>query len=65
MVTPIRAPALSPPVACWSTVFSLEPQAAMAAVRTTAVATAANRVYASTDSFRGIGYQKSAQRGWP
>ena len=44
MVTPISAPALSPPVACWSTVFSLEPQAARAAVRTTAVAAAANRV---------------------
>ena len=46
MVTPISAPALSPaPDACWSTVFSLEPQAARAAVKTIAVAAAANRVY--------------------
>jgi hypothetical protein len=40
MVTPIRAPLVSPAEAALSAVFWLEPQAARAAVRTTAEATA-------------------------
>src|SRR4051794_2036603 len=40
MVTPIRAPLVSPAEAVLSAVFWLEPQAARAAVRTTAEATA-------------------------